>query len=175
MKRGKTYIINDITIEKVLEELLRFQDRYRYYVAKNTKSTWCFRLISKDNKRCVIQLIDKFFEPSRGNVKSDAPYIYLGLVQNHDDVIIDYSIKWQGWKVWLVFLGTVFYSSVIWTQVYLSDSSDRVQMFASLILWLCMGIMFAYWLIKNIRHDSLTIQVFEELLTKNFSNIVLDN
>ena len=83
---------------------------------------------------------------------------------------VSYWLKWKKWKQILVASGAVIYFAISLAIFHMSTLGDK-HFIGSLGL-LCGGLcVFLAWLLQNIRHDRLSLNVFRELLYKNFSDI----
>lgn len=171
MKIGRKHIlIEQCTIEEMQQKLSEFPKRYHNFQMPKQESIWSFRIVSMDNKYYVIQLIDKNFEPPRGKVSSDQPYIYIHTLQDGEHVKLVYWLRWQKWKFALIWFGVLFYSSIWLTTICISTLGGKHSFFA-VGLWLLGLCFFIVWLAQNIRHDRLAMKIFEELLQRNFPTI----
>lgn len=172
MKSARTHIlIKNCTIVKVQQSILGFQERYQHYQKARCVNIWSFHLISMDDTKCVIQLIDKSFEPTRGKVCSDAPYIFMSFTQKGEHVDVVCWIEWQKWKSVLILATIGFNSMISIVHIYSSFSHNKKGLYA-VILWLCLFIAFIWWLIQNNQHDRLTMRIFRELLQKEYDTII---
>lgn len=171
MRIGRKHArIEQSTTEEMRQKLSGFPKRYHNFQIPKQENIWSFRIVSMDNKYCVIQLVDKNFEPSRGKVTSDQPYIYIHALQEGEHVELAYWLRWQKWKLALICFGVAFYSSICLTTICMSIPGEKLFLLA-VGLWLLGVCFFAVWFAQNVRHDRLTMKIFEELLQRNFSTI----
>lgn len=163
-------LLGNCTVQKAQQKISEFSRRYMNYQLKRQKNIWVFRVVLEKSRGLIVQLIDKTFEPSRGRVSSDQPYICINFTQVGEDVRLTYWLKWKKWKQALVVSGAVLYFAISLAVFHMSTLGDK-HFIGSLGL-LCGGLyVFLTWLLQNIRHDQLTLNVFRELLCKNFSDI----
>lgn len=173
MRIGRKHaFVERCTTEELQEKLSEFPKRYHHFKLPKQENIWTFHIFSTTSNYCIVQLIDKTFELSRGTVTSDQPYIHIHFLQEGQNVDMTYSMKWQKWKLALVALGIVIYSSISLPCIFISASPDN-HTFWALSLCLCIFCIFILWVARNIRHDRLTLSVFEEILERNFSIYVV--
>lgn len=166
----KYALLGNCTVQKAQQKISEFSNRYTSYQFNKMKNIWVFCVVSEIRNDLIIQLIDKAFEPPRGNVSSDQPYICINFTQAGDDVKLTYWLKWKKWKWPLVISGMIF-SFAIASSLLLNSALGSKEFIIGFGLMLFAAVLFATWLIQNIRHDRLTIKVFQELLSKNFDTI----
>lgn len=174
MRIGRKHArIEQSTIEEMRQKLSEFPKRYHNFQIPKQENIWSFRIVSMNNKYCVIQLVDKNFEPPRGKVTSDQPYIYIHALQEGEHDELAYWLRWQKWKLAPICFGVAFYSSICLTTICMSIPGEKLFLLA-VGLWLLGVCFFAVWFAQNVRHDRLTMKIFEELLQRNFSSIRFD-
>ena len=150
-------------VEAASHVLEQFPERYQHYFYSYTQSYWKCDKVDQF-QGIVYQLVDRNFEPPRGNVRSDAPFIYVRCEQDQDNVIITYKLKWQKWKVFFVWvIALCFFSSGL----LICKSHLPVEAGLLTYIWLFFLLGCAVWLVKNIRHDRITIRLFHELIMRN--------
>ena len=156
------------TISDIQQKLIDFPKRYHHYKLPKRKNIWVFSVVSQDKDRAVIQLIDKTFEPPRGRVRSDQPYIYLKFQQNGEDAMLTYRLVWQKRKTALLILGCCILLVLSLANIVcgLRSSNNLILGAALMMIGIC---SFILWLVQNKRHDQLTVTIFEEIMQKNFS------
>ena len=169
----KYALLGNCTVQKAQQKISEFSNRYTSYQFNKMKNIWVFCVVSEIRNDLIIQLIDKAFEPPRGNVSSDQPYIHLNITQAEADVKLTYRLKWKRWKLPLAIGGFVFCLAIALSLLLISALGSKAFV-VGLGLMLFDASLFAAWLIRNIRHDLLAMKVFEELLCKNFDNIQLN-
>lgn len=166
----KYALLGNCTVQDAQQKISEFSRRYTNYQLNKQKNIWAFCIVSEKSMGLIVQIIDKTFEPTRGRVTSDQPYICICFMQVGDDVKLSYWLKWKKWKQILVASGAVIYFAISLAIFHMSTLGDK-HFIGSLGL-LCGGLcVFLAWLLQNIRHDRLTLNVFRELLYKNFSEI----
>ena len=166
-------ILGQCSAKEAQRKIYEFSKRYTHYQFHEQKSVWTFNTVSEHDGALVVQLIDKTFEPPRGNVSSDQPYICINFTQAGDDVKLTYWLKWKKWK-WPLVISGMICSFAIASRLLLISALGSKDFVVGLGLMLFAASLFTAWLIRNIRHDRLAMKVFEELLCKNFDNIQLN-
>lgn len=166
----KHALLERCTTEEIQHKFSDFPRRYHHYQSPNQENIWTFRIISGNSSDFVIQLIDKTFEPPRGRVCSDQPYIYIRFLQKGENVTLTYWMEWQKWKQVLIAFGFGFILSISLANIVLSLLSNKPFWVGAGLLVISIYVLFL-WLVQNKRHDLLAIKVFEELLQKNFTAI----
>lgn len=171
MRIGRKHVlIEQYTIEEIQQKLSEFPKRYHAFQMPKQKNIWLFQIVSMNFNHYVIQVIDKYFEPPRGKVSSDQPYIYIHVLQEGEHVRLTYWLRWQKWKLALILLGIIFYSSISLAIICINAPGEKHYFFA-VGLWLLGLCILAEWFSQNIRHDRLSLRIFEEILRRNFSTI----
>lgn len=166
----KYALLGNCSVQKAQQKISEFSRRYTNYQFNRQKNIWVFCVVSEKSRGLIVQLIDKTFEPPRGRVSSDQPYICINFTQAGDNVKLTYWLKWKKRKRTLVVCGVVLYFAISLAIFHMSTLGDKY--FIGSIGLLCGGLcIFLTWLLQNIRHDRLTLSVFRELLYKNFSDI----
>lgn len=168
MLRSGYVVAKDVTVDIVESVLLDFPRRYKHYYVKNSKSIWNCNFIKRDNENIVLQLVDKNFEPPKGNVKSDAPIFYISFEQSDKDVLIKYHLQWKKWKRVFVSVISILCALICLMYLFYAITNPVLDEFILLGLWLLAPLMLIVWMIKNKKHDDLTMCTFIELLNKNF-------
>ena len=163
-------ILGQCSAKEAQRKIYEFSKRYTHYQFNEKKSVWTFNTISDNDGALTVQLVDKTFEPPRGNVSSDQPYICIDFAQVEDNVKLTYRMKWKKWKWPLVISGMIFSFAIALDLLFISALGSK-EFIVGFGLMLFAALLFATWLIRNIRHDRLAMKVFEELLCKNFDNI----
>ena len=166
-------ILGQCSAKEAQRKIYEFSKRYTHYQFNEQKSVWTFNTVSEHDGALMVQLIDKTFEPPRGNVSSDQPYIHLNITQAEADVKLTDRLKWKRWELPLAIGGFVFCLAIALSLLLISALGSKAFV-VGLGLMLFDASLFAAWLIRNIRHDLLAMKVFEELLCKNFDNIQLN-
>lgn len=141
------------------KRLREMQNRYRCCQIPGAAGVWTFRIVSTEQTKSVIQVVDKNFEPSRGSVKPDAPYIFIRCIQRDDSVDVICKLRWQTWKIILIALCAILHLLLSVAHLYYEMLSQG-HAYQAITLWLCLFIPFTIWIVKNILHDRLTLWVF---------------
>lgn len=166
VQKKKHALLKNYTVQKAQQKISEFSRRYTSYQFNMQKNIWVFCVISEGSSDLIVQLIDKSFEPPRGSVSSDQPYICIHFTQVEDDVKLTYRLRWKKWKWPLIISGMVLYFAI--PLILLCMSEHTIASYALILFGAC---IFFTWLIRNICHDRLTLRVFRELLYKNFDDI----
>lgn len=153
----------DISSDLACERLCEFPNRFRHYRASNYKGEWTCNLTSCDQDTFCFQMIDKTFEPPKGRVKPNVPFIKLKLGQLGSRSVVDITLKWKLSKlIFALILGASFLLGNIFMSIFI----DCPNVIALLLLSCILQIFYAYWVISNIFHDILTLKLFIELIKK---------
>ncbi len=163
-------LLKQCTIHEAHTKLLTFPIRYHHFQPAYQKNFWKFYIISDSIDFLIIQLTDQTFEPPRGTVSSDQPYIYVQMTQKGNDVGITFSLKWQKLKTVCLLFGLIFWLLYSTTLICMNTLGSKPFVFG--ILFILLGLITAtVWLVRNIRHDLMIKRIFVELLQRNFSAV----
>ena len=78
----KYALLGNGTVQDAQQKISEFSRRYTNYQLNKQKNIWAFCIVAEKSKGLIVQLIDKTFEPTRGRVTSDQPYIYICFYAN---------------------------------------------------------------------------------------------
>lgn len=164
MVKKKIAILGEI--DDIRSCLLMFSMRYQHYYSNCTATYWKCNIV-ENHPKLIFQLVDLSFEPPRGrNVRSDAPYIEVNFEKGKGVTYINYSLYWQKWKTALTF-STIFVLIILFIAPIIQAQVRRILTLPAFLIMSCLPVLFMVWIIQNIRHDLATIQVFQDLISKN--------
>lgn len=157
------YIAKNISVTEAMQTVLSLPVRYTHH--KTIPGIWKCGLISKSSSHIVLQLADESFEPPRGNVRSDAPFLYIQFLQIGADTLILWKLRWQLWKTLLVWITSLLLLTAFIFLLWTTNVVLTKCFIGGTLLFL--SVLVSIWLVQNIRHDKLTIQVFGSILQNN--------
>jgi hypothetical protein len=172
MDKGKKgqIILNNTDLRSAMEIFDSFPSRYNNYYHKNLDGRWKCEILEKTEDTLQLRLVDHIYEPPRGkNVHSESPIFHITLIQERENVSVNYKYKWNKTTFTLAFsycllVLLIFASGLYMISCDYSNIAYLIPLCNSVVL-LSIGLV---WLIRGKEHDELTICVFHELIDKNF-------
>ena len=150
--------------ESVAEKLSGFPERYRCYHTKKYKGEWQCRLLVGGSNQFVFQMIDQTFDITKGNAKPESPLITLAINADGENAsVTDIFLKWQNPTVLIACFLPVLYLLV-------GGYAIANGWWAIFVPYLVLFVLHFYWIWRRIRHDRLTLDVFTDMLMKNFES-----
>ena len=154
----------DASPESVAEKLSGFSERYRCYHTKKYKGEWQCRLLFGSSNRFVFQMIDQTFDITKGNAKPEFSLITLAIsADGENSSVTDIFLKWQNRMVLIACFLPVLYLS-------LGGYAVANGWWGIFVPYLVFFVLHFYWIWRRIRHDRLTMDVFADMLMKNFES-----
>ena len=150
--------------ESVEKKLSRFPERYRCYHTKKYKGEWQCRLLVSGSNQFVFQMVDQTFDITKGNAKPESPLITLEINNDGENSsVMHIFLKWQNWMVLIACFLPVLYL-LVWGNAIANG------WWGIFVPCLVLFVLHFYWMWRRIRHDRLTMDVFTDILMKNFES-----
>lgn len=168
--RNSCVVLHNTTVLEVQNTISDFPRRYHNYYQKGLNGRWKCKLLKSKDNTMQLQLIDRIFEKPRGlNVPSEAPVFHISLKQADSDVILVFRYKWQKWILILVgFFTLVALLSLILALYLFRHTAIKLKAIIPFCLATFLLFLQITWLKSSSKHDLLVLQIFIELLHKNF-------
>ena len=157
----KQFLVRDQTPDKVLNILQEFPDKYQGF-----QSRWDFELLSQKEHSLKIQLVDHGYETPRAKGESDSPVYTLNLEADQQDVRINWDFRWKRSKrnlSWLLLILLIINRIAI----FILAHGDESVLFMG--IWMFCFVLYGAWILQNVLHDRLSMQIFTEMLSSNFN------
>ena len=164
---GSIQLVNARSTE-VVKEMAHWNERYRHYRSPNLPGIWECRILKQSAGTIYYQFVDRTFEVSRGIRMEEAPIISVFITGNEESTTINYRLR----QLKAIIICSICYLCFEVVMLFMSLRAIWTQNVAAGVLMLCVFVflctLYAVWLIRKIKHDFLTIQIFMEILAKNW-------
>ena len=154
----------DTSPESVAKKLSGFPKRYRRYRSQKYKGEWQCRLLIGDSNQFVFQMVDQTFDITKGNAKPESPLITLAIrADGENSSVTDIFLKWQNLMVLIACFLPVLY-------LLFCGYAIANGWWGMFVPYLVLFVLHFCWIWRRIRHDRLTMDVFADMLMKNFES-----
>lgn len=162
----KKLLIKNQTPEKAMLVLQEFPNKYQGF-----QSRWDFEQLTCKDNLMTAQLVDHGYETPRAKGESDSPVYSIRLENSGEDALLSWSLRWKKPKRNLCLLLMIFLILGRFA-VYFSAQGEESVLFMG--IWVFCLILFGAWLLQNICHDKLSMDIFREMLGGNFTETPAD-
>jgi uncharacterized membrane protein YqjE len=164
---GSIQLVNAGSTE-VVKEMAHWNERYRHYRSPNLSGIWECRILKHSAGTIYYQFVDRAFEVARGIKATEAPIISVFITGNEESTTINYRLR----QLNAIIICSICYLCFEVVMLFMSLHAIWNQNVVAGVLMLCAFVFLcsfsAVWLLRKIKHDFLTIQVFREILAKNW-------
>ena len=146
--------------------LQEFPNKYQ-----GVRSRWDFEQLSCKDNLMTAQLVDHGYETPRAKGESDSPVYNISLEAAGEDAVLSWNLRWKKPKRNLCILLIIFLILGRFAAFFSAQGEETVLFMG---IWVFCLVLFGAWILQNLCHDKISMDIFSEMLSGNFNQKPLD-